>query len=369
MQLYPSQQYCFSLSPRFLQPQLYQSLCDAVDVDQAWSSILEHHIEAAILQRRAIGLPNSSTDTYRLINGEGDSLSGLAVDVISNHLVVMSSASWTEQHRAIVEKSLAKAFPDFQLHWKTAPLRLKQDGYEMQEGVENSDDCNDTSGDAEMVLSKENGLLFETYPSGDGQKTGVYCDQRENRQTIAQLCRHKRVLDLCCFTGGFALHAAAAGAASCVGVDSSAAAIGTCQKNAVRNNLQETVSFVQSDITEYMQSAEEQFDVVILDPPKLAPSNKMLEKAKRKYHALNRDAINLVDSKGGLLLTCTCSAAMTQEGGGEFFLKMVQAAALAAGKQVTVLSVAGAAPCHTRSPISFPASAYLTAALFYVHPK
>ena len=224
-------------------------------------------------------------------------------------------------------------------------------------------------GDAEMVVSIENGLSFETYPSGDGQKTGVYCDQRENRMSIARLCRDKRVLDLCCFTGGFSLNAAAAGAKSCVGVDSSAVAIETCQKNAVRNNLHETTSFVQSDITEYMQSTDERFDVIILDPPKLAPSSKVLEKAKRKYHALNRDAINLVDNDGGLLLTCTCSAAMTQEAGGEYFLKMVQAAALAAGKQVTLLNVSGAAPCHSRSPISFPAGAYLTAALFYVHPK
>jgi 23S rRNA G2069 N7-methylase RlmK/C1962 C5-methylase RlmI len=97
---------------------------------------------------------------------------------------------------------------------------------------------------------------------------------------------------------------------------------------------------------------------------------KILDKARRKYHALNRDAMNAIDERnGGLLLTCSCSAAMTQAEGGQYFLKMVQGAALAAGRSVTLLSVSGAAPCHTQSPIAFPASSYLTAALFHVHPK
>ena len=106
-----------------------------------------------------------------------------------------------------------------------------------------------------------------------------------------------------------------------------------------------------------------------IHPAKLAPSVSGLDRAKRKYHGLNRDALKLVDPvKGGLLLTCTCSAAMTQKDGGQYFLNMVQQAAIAAGRRVTLLQTSGAAPCHTASPASFPAGSYLMAALFYVSP-
>jgi 23S rRNA G2069 N7-methylase RlmK/C1962 C5-methylase RlmI len=129
-----------------------------------------------------------------------------------------------------------------------------------------------------------------------------------------------------------------------------------------------------SDITVFLQQQchgdpGRQYDVVVLDPPKLAPTTTGLDKAKRKYHGLNRDAIKVVNEKeGGLLLTCTCSAAMTQKDGGRYFLDMVSGAALAAGRCVTLLRVTGAASCHTQSPVAYPAGSYLTAALFYVHP-
>jgi len=117
-----------------------------------------------------------------------------------------------------------------------------------------------------------------------------------------------------------------------------------------------------------MRNCEEKFDVVVLDPPKLAPSVKALQRASRKYHSLNRDAMKLIGNEGGLLMTCTCSAAMTQKDGGKYFLEMVQQASLSAQREVTLLRVSGAAPCHTQSPFSFPAGNYLTAALFMVHP-
>jgi 23S rRNA G2069 N7-methylase RlmK/C1962 C5-methylase RlmI len=94
-----------------------------------------------------------------------------------------------------------------------------------------------------------------------------------------------------------------------------------------------------------------------------------LAKASRKYHSLNRDALKLIDDAGGLFMTCTCSAAMTQKEGGTYFLQTVQQASLAARREITLLRVSGAAPCHTQSPVSFPAGNYLTAAVFYVHAK
>ena len=125
---------------------------------------------------------------------------------------------------------------------------------------------------------------------------------------------------------------------------------------------------MQNDVASFMKTCSTEFDVVVLDPPKLAPTVAGLDRATRKYTALNRDAIKLVSSSGGLLMTCTCSAAMKQKDGGQHFLRMVQDAALAAKRVVTLVSVHGAAPCHTQSPASYPAGSYLMAALFSVAP-
>ncbi|KAL7568437.1 hypothetical protein ACA910_012150 [Epithemia clementina (nom. ined.)] len=350
----------------------------------------------------------TTTNTFRLLNGEGDSLSGLAIDVIGGDTaVIMSSAAWCEVHKSTILSSLQDVFaqdnkPDMKWIWKTSPARLKQDGYKQSPTTDsstsnaNGDEGNETNGKIkqeqnvdEKVLCLEYGIQYATWPyRPDVQKTSVYCDQRENRLHLAQggYCQDKRVLDLCCYHGGFAFNAILNGhCRHATGVDSSADAIETCLRNAKINGItNDKVTFVRSDVGTFLQTSFETasnnhgnddstnawYDVVILDPPKLAPSASALENARRKYHAFNRDAIKVIDPiRGGWLLTCTCSAAMTQKDGGQYFLNMVQGAALSAGREVTLMSVAGAAPCHTQSPISWPAGNYLTAALFRVHPS
>jgi 23S rRNA G2069 N7-methylase RlmK/C1962 C5-methylase RlmI len=345
--------------------------------NDALASILEKKVTDAIQLRMAMNLPSSDTDTYRLINGEGDGLSGLAVDVMGgNTAIVMSSAAWCEIHKdtilSILSKSLA-LHPSYEdenvdIVWRNTPSRLAQDGYELVEEVERG------SEEDPSVVATESSIKYLTFPYSDGQKTGFYCDQRENRKMIAKYCENKRVLDLCCYSGGFSLNAVIHGkASSALGVDSSQDAVDSSTANAKLNGLDDSIiSFVRDDIAAFMKSAidrDEQYDVIILDPPKLAPSISTLTKASRKYHSLNRDAMNLIDkNRGGLLLTCTCSAAMTQSNGGQFFLGVVNNAALSAKRQATLLSVNGAAPCHTQSPASFPAGNYLTCALFFIGP-
>ena len=144
-------------------------------------------------------------------------------------------------------------------------------------------------------------------------------------------------------------------------------------RNAELNKLpQSKVQFVRDEISNFMKTSAmnaDEFDVIVLDPPKLAPSVMGLDRASKKYHSLNRDALKLMNAKGGVFLTCTCSGAMTQKNGGQFFLETVQRAALSAGRRITLLKTNGAASCHTQFPSSFPAEAYLTAVLFYVSPK
>lgn len=329
--------------------------------------ILKSQMKKALKIRQTLGLPSATTDTYRMINGEGDGLSGMAVDIIGNKVaVVMSSAAWCQIHRFTILECLQEVLPNHELIWKTTPSRLRQDG--LDAGSDEEDDAGDEEEASSPVIGMENGIKFQTFPHLKGQKTGVYCDQRENRFNFAQLCKGK-VLDLCCYHGGFSLNAALQGAASVVGVDSSLEAVEICQLNAAMNGLEQKTTFVKSDIADYMRSCTSSFDAVVLDPPKLAPSVSGLAKASRKYHSLNRDALKLVSDDGGIFMTCTCSAAMTQKDGGRFFLQTVQQASLSAQREITLVRVSAAAPCHTQSPVSFPAGSYLTAALFYVHPK
>jgi len=344
--------------------------------------ILERKLIDAMRLRVAMNLPSDMTDTYRLVNGEGDGLSGLAVDILGGSTaIVMSSAAWCEIHKETIKSVLAKllkqhqsyANVDIDIVWRNTPSRLRQDGYEVMMKDDSASD-EDDRGEQLALVAMESSVKYLTYPYSDGQKTGFYCDQRENRLMIAQLCENKRILDLCCYNGGFALNAIIRGsAASATGVDSSQDAVDAAIENASLNGLDaKKISFVRDEIATFMKTAiedEEEYDVIVLDPPKLAPSLSSLDKASRKYHALNRDAMNLINKEqGGLLLTCTCSAAMTQKDGGRYFLNMVNGAALSAKRRVTLLRVCGAAPCHTQSPASFPAGAYLTAALFHVGP-
>lgn len=358
------------LCHKYLQQHLYQTIdtMNNNDTVSMLTTILQHNLRMAVLKRQALNLPNESTNTYRVVHGEGDHLSGLAIDVIDSVVVIMSSAVWCQTYQTTITQVVQDHWPNHKIVWKTTPSRLAQDGY-INEYEEESEE---TDGPGKgIVISKENGILYQTFPSSKGQKTGVYCDQRENRYYVAQFCKNKRVLDLCCYHGGFSLNAAIhGGAAQCTGVDSSAEAIRICQENAKLNDCTYRCEFVCDDITSYLQSSTQEYDVVILDPPKLAPTAASLVKAQRKYHALNRDAIKCVSKEnGGILLSCTCSAAMTQKDGGQYFLETVHGAALAAGRQVTLLRVSGAASCHVQAPCSWPGGSYLTAAIFYVHPN
>jgi len=356
-----------------LQPALSNELV-TLDSHNRLRLILENKISTALATRKAVGLPNTETDTYRLINGEGDGLSGLAVDILGGKVaVIMSSATWCQIHQTTIQTALKEILPsDFIIVWKTTPNRLKQDGWVEADDQRREEQVAENVD--ESIIVRESGVSYMTFPlHGQGQKTGFYCDQRDNRKHLASLCSGKRVLDLCCYHGGFSLTAKLLGGAShCTGVDSSQGAIDICNKNSKLNGLEDDIFFEKGDISKFMQekAAQKQcWDVIVLDPPKLAPSVSGLDRASRKYHSFNRDAIALINQdEGGLLLTCTCSAAMTQKNGGQYFLEVVQKAATSAGRSITLLQTSGAAPCHTQSPASYPAGAYLTAALFYVAP-
>mmetsp|Transcript_9389 Transcript_9389/g.23920 ORF Transcript_9389/g.23920 Transcript_9389/m.23920 type:complete len:481 (+) Transcript_9389:168-1610(+) len=310
-------------------------------------------LAGAAALRVAAGLPSPDTSVFRLCNSEGDRLSGLVVDVLGEVAVVASSAIWVERQKDTITECLTAMTGITSVVWRPNASMLAEEGLDMGSEAPPGEDAPD-------VEVRELGVRFLAAPGG--QKTGFYADQRDNRAVLAEMCSGKRVLDLCCYSGGFGIRAALHGATHVTCVDSSEAALALGRRNAELNGVE--VEFIKADIKPFMQEAAaagHAWDVIILDPPKLAPNRKSLNKATNKYKSLNSSAMRLT-SPGGLLLTCTCSGAMTQSGD---FASVVHSAALAARRHVTVLREAGAGMDHPVSP-QYPEGRYLTTLLVRV---
>ncbi|KAL0909368.1 hypothetical protein M5K25_020228 [Dendrobium thyrsiflorum] len=320
----------------------------ALDVEK----LLERRLDDALKLRRSLGLPSADTNAYRLVNSEGDRLSGLIVDVFGDIAVVASSAAWVEKYRPAIESSIGRINAISHINWRPSIDILKEEGLNVS-NLKNFKACSHL----EKVKVIENGIFYSV--SLEGQKTGFYADQRENRSLIHSISKRLRVLDVCCYSGGFALNAAAGGADDVIGIDSSLPALELAKENAQLNNFDPgRVSFLKEDAVEFMKKAVSQkkmWDLVILDPPKLAPRRKVLQSASGMYRSLNSLAMQIT-KRGGLLMTCSCSGAMTQSG---LFLRTLQGAATMAGRKITVLRHAGAACDHPIDP-SYPEGAYLT---------
>lgn len=261
--------------------------------------LIQLRINAATDMRKRLELPRSDTNAYRLVNSEGDRLSGLIVDVFNNHAVIASSAAWVERYRSVIEL-LIREIPDIDyVRWRPSVEMLKEEGLTID-----LEDFEPT-----VVKSKvkvmENGINYLV--SLEGQKTGFYADQRDNRLMVRSLSKGRTVLDVCCYSGGFALNAAFGGAVHVTGIDSSLPALELAEENAKLNDFSSSrISFLKEDATKFMKAAiskEKSWDLVILDPPKLAPSRKVLQRATSMYRNLNALAMQLT-KKGGLLMTC-----------------------------------------------------------------
>ncbi|KTD41033.1 class I SAM-dependent rRNA methyltransferase [Legionella parisiensis] len=310
-------------------------------------ALMTHRLSQAKQVRECLNLPNEQTTAYRLFNSEADGLSGLTIDRFNQTCVVASSAYWVELNREIIIQILQNLFPEDQIVWMPQSKPLSQDGWKqinVQEKHYNT-----------QVF--EAGAIYEV-EFAQAQKTGLFLDQRENHQRIAQLSKGKRVLDLYCYSGGFALHAAKAGALKVTAVDSSAQAVTQAKKNAVLNGLAQ-IEFIEADAREYLSKAGS-YDIVVLDPPKLVPSKQHVERAKNYYRFLHREVFKYMKS-GSLLMTCNCSSALSSHE----FCSLVSLQAGAVGKQARILGVYGPASCHP-TLASFPEGNYLTAILLAV---
>lgn len=360
---------------------------DALTLPWHFEQDIVQKVEHAVAARSVIGIPNAETDVYRVVNSEGDRLSGLVVDRSGETLVVSSSALWCERYKPYILAALAKVLPSCDdVVWRPNFDRLKQDGLQVKAfeslGPHPEDDAShsfdvsvkeDKVEDEEGldVVVKECGVRYvlSRFALTRGQKTGHYADQRENRQFVRELVRLRKipshVLDLFCYTGGFALNAALGKeGTTVVAVDSSEKALDLGRKNAELNKVSSSIQFVRTDVVKYLRSAADtqrgSFDIVVVDPPKFAPNIKAMSKAIHKYRSLNEAALHMV-KRGGILCTCSCSAAMTQDR--VVFIETIRQAAREAGRELTLLKTLGAASDHPITP-EMRETEYLTMCVF-----
>ncbi|MBC7853499.1 MAG: class I SAM-dependent rRNA methyltransferase [Pirellulaceae bacterium] len=323
-------------------------LCDASTLpDEGW---WERKLKTAVSLRREMLRLDEVTDSYRVIHAEGDGLSGLMVDKLGDVLSAEAFSIGMYQRGEAILEMLAPLVGAKHTLLRTGPATLAQEGFD-----------GDAIGSPELpgrVTIQECGTRFRV-DFAEGHKTGFFCDQRDNRRLLASFCKDKTVLDLCCYTGGFAIQAKKlGGAAEVIGVDLDEEPLALAKENANLNQVR--VKFVQADAFAYMRDMLAQprrFDVVVLDPPKLIRSRAEYEVGYRKHFDLNKLAMQLV-APGGLLLSCTCAGLLPSEE----FARMMHLCARQAGPLVSaattdlaarhaprgcqILYKSGAAPDH-----------------------
>jgi 23S rRNA (cytosine1962-C5)-methyltransferase len=293
-----------------------------VVVDDVW---FREKVGVAVKSRADI-LADGTTNTCRLIFSESDYLPGLIVDKYNNHLAVQILTSGIEKVMPVIIDELNNLL-------KPESIFDKSDASSREhEGLQTTNVALTLNSPPENVAVKENGIVYNINIA-EGQKSGFYCDQRDNRKIVASYAKGKKILDCFSYTGGFTLNSLHNGASSVTSVDSSALAIETLRENIKLNNLDATKHIaIQSDVNKQLRAfreQEEKFDIIVLDPPKYAPSRSALDRASRAYKDLNRLAMLLLND-GGLLATYSCSGAMNME----TFKQVLAWAALDAGKQV-----------------------------------
>jgi 23S rRNA (cytosine1962-C5)-methyltransferase len=259
-------------------------------------------IEKAIALRASLGLPSEQTDGFRLIHAEGDGLPGLVVDRYGDALAVQLRTIGMKQREALVYEALQGLLSPRAIVDRTSAQTAKTEGFEPGAGVVRGDEQMRT---LELV---ERGLRFRI-PLELGQKTGFYFDQRALRARIEQLAHGKRVLDAYAFVGAFALSAARGGAREVLAVDESALAVEVGAECAQANGLADRVRFVKEDARRALADAKGDFELVIADPPRLAPTRGARDQALVAYAKLAENACRAT-APGGLLVLCSCSAAV-----------------------------------------------------------
>ncbi|HWC62423.1 MAG TPA: class I SAM-dependent rRNA methyltransferase [Rhizomicrobium sp.] len=287
---------------------------------------------------------------YRLVHAEGDNLPGLTIDRFGGVLVVQITTAGMENLLVPLKMALEEVLAPASIILRNdAPARSL-------EGLESY--VRAGKGEMGRIAVEENGVRYFA-DLGQGQKTGWYYDQRENRAFIAGLAKNKSLLDAYSYTGGFGLLAAKAGAREVICLDSSAPALALAEESAAANHV--SIRAVKADVFEEMErlaARKETFDIVVADPPPFVKSKKDLEPGAKAYRKLARLA-STITGPNGMLLLASCSHNIPADR----FAAECAAGILRAGRQASLIRAAGAGPDHPVHPL-LPESAYLKALVY-----
>jgi 23S rRNA (cytosine1962-C5)-methyltransferase len=308
--------------------------------------MIKEKINQAYLFRHQVLNITKQTDAYRLINGEGDFLPGLIVDIYSKSAVVQVNLLAFYQNIDLIGDSIREKGIVERILVKTDENYAEKEGFELREHWI-------IGGGSGREVIRDGDLNFIVDLLG-AQKTGFYLDQRDNRRIVRELAADKKVLDCFCFSGAFAIWALKGGASKAICVDSSARALELAQQNLRLNQC--TAKTIRANAFDFLKACwtrGEKFDLIVLDPPKFAPKKKDYTQAMKGYFELNRMAIEIL-TQHGILVSCSCSQQVDEES----FITVLNKAAVSVNREMKIIAVRAQSPDHTFVP-SCPETRYL----------
>ena len=348
-----------------------------IEIDKAF---FKERIEAALAIRKPILSPETTggeraTNSCRLIHAEGDLLPGLICDRYGDYLVLQINTAGMEQFRNEIISLLKELLAPTMMYDRSDAATRAQEGLPDSTGpiVEAEAEggplasgplANGSSATGaafpDLIEIRENNMRF-LVDVKQGQKTGFYLDQRDNRALIKGLAHGKRVLNCFSYTGGFSISASLGGAVGVTSVEASADALALCKENLMLNNIPlDGQRLVKADVFQFLRDDENEYDLIILDPPAFAKRKGQVKGAIRGYKDINLYAMKRL-KKGGMILTCSCS----QHIDAGLFQKILSYAAVDASRQLQVLGSWGA-PLDHPAALQHPEGAYLKAFLLRV---
>lgn len=313
------------------------------------ADFFRRRIRVALLARQMLNVA-ASTNALRLIHAESDELPGLIVDRYGEVLILQALTTGAEFWKQTLADILLEE-TGLSVIYERSDADVRQ-----LEGLPEVNGMLRGHFSSSVFSIVENGLQFNVN-FAEGHKTGFYLDQRANRLRLRELAKGRDVLDCFCYTGGFSVNALQGGARSVLSVDASAEALSLCKENIALNHLAlDQHTSLEGDVFQLLRKFRDEgrtFDLIILDPPKFAPTSAQAEKAARGYKDINLLAFKLL-RPGGILFTFSCSGGV----GAELFQRIVASAALDAGVEAQIVGHLSQAEDHPVA-LHFPEGAYL----------
>ncbi len=316
-----------------------------LEADRVDAALIGARVSAAVQRRRGL---EAHTNAIRLVFGEADALPGLVVDQYREQLVVQFLAAGVELWREVILDALKSATGCTAVYERSDAAAREREGLAVREGT--------LSGETPGLISVVEHDVRYSVDVINGHKTGFYIDQRDSRRLVSEHAAGRRVLNCFCYTGGFTIAARKGGAIEAISVDSSAEALAMAAQNEQLNGFETPSTWMQANVFDALKSllAEgRQFDLIVLDPPKFAPSVQHLDRAARAYKEINLKALRLL-APGGLLFTYSCSGAVSVD----LFQKIVAGAVFDARTDAQMLHRLAAGIDHPMS-MTHPEGEYL----------